>query len=63
MTGAQDTIVPAEQSRDLARDLTGVPGGATLAELEGCGHLPHEECPAAFRRGRRGLAPHGDPAF
>lgn len=49
VTGAQDAIVPAEQSRDLARDLTGVPGGATLVELEGCGHLPHEECPERFR--------------
>jgi len=49
LTGVQDAIVPAEQSRDLARDLSGVPGGATLVELEGCGHLPHEECPEAFR--------------
>jgi pimeloyl-ACP methyl ester carboxylesterase len=41
--------VPAAQSRDLARDLSAVPGGATFVALEGCGHLPHEECPAAFR--------------
>jgi pimeloyl-ACP methyl ester carboxylesterase len=47
--GLQDTVVPIDQSRDLVRDLTGVPGGAALAELDGCGHLPHEECPDAFR--------------
>ena len=50
VTGAHDAIVPAAQSNDLARDLTGVPGGAALVELDGCGHLPHEECPEAFRR-------------
>ncbi len=49
VTGAQDAIVPAAQSRDLVRDLTGVPGGATFVALEGCGHLPHEECPTAFQ--------------
>ena len=50
VTGLQDAIVPASQSRDLARDLVGVPGGADLVELDGCGHLPQEECPAAFRQ-------------
>ena len=49
VTGAQDAIVPPDQSRDLARDLVDAAGGATLVELDGCGHLPHEECPEAFR--------------
>jgi pimeloyl-ACP methyl ester carboxylesterase len=49
ITGAQDSIVPPEQSRRLVVDLTGVPGGAEYVELEGCGHLPHEECVEAFR--------------
>ncbi len=48
VTGAQDRVVPATSSRDLRDDLTGVPGGAAFAMLEGCGHLPHEECPDAF---------------
>ena len=47
--GLQDAVVPIEQSRDLVADLTQVPGGARLVELDGCGHLPHEECPDAFR--------------
>jgi len=63
VTGAQDTIVPAEQSRDLASDLTGVPGGATLVELEGCGHLPHEECPVAFREAVEAWLRTAEPAF
>lgn len=49
ITGAQDSIVPPEQSRQLVSDLTGVVGGADYVELEGCGHLPHEECAEAFR--------------
>ena len=48
VTGAQDGIVPPDQSRQLALDLTGVPGGAEYVELADCGHLPHEECTAAF---------------
>jgi pimeloyl-ACP methyl ester carboxylesterase len=63
VTGAQDAIVPAEQARDLARDLTGVPGGATLVELEGCGHLPHEECPEAFRAAVEAWLPEVATAF
>ena len=63
VTGAQDAIVPAEQSRDLARDLAGVPGGATLVELPGCGHLPHEECPAAFREAVEAWLAETSPAF
>ncbi|MFN2321810.1 MAG: alpha/beta fold hydrolase [Trueperaceae bacterium] len=47
--GLQDVVVPVEQSRDLVADLVNVPGGARLVELGGCGHLPHEECPDAFR--------------
>jgi pimeloyl-ACP methyl ester carboxylesterase len=47
--GLQDVVVPIEQSRDLIVDLANVPGGARLVELDGCGHLPHEECPEAFR--------------
>ena len=48
ITGAQDGIVPPEQSRQLIRDLTGVPGGADFVEIDNCGHLPHEECTEAF---------------
>jgi pimeloyl-ACP methyl ester carboxylesterase len=47
VTGAEDRIVPAAQSRDLARDLGGT--DAAFVELAGCGHLPHEECPVEFR--------------
>lgn len=47
--GVQDTIVPVDASRDLVAALANVPGGAWLVELEGCGHLPHEECPEAFQ--------------
>jgi pimeloyl-ACP methyl ester carboxylesterase len=49
VTGLQDAIVPPEQSERLVADLRGVPGGARFASLPGCGHLPHEECPEAFR--------------
>jgi pimeloyl-ACP methyl ester carboxylesterase len=48
ITGAQDGIVPPEQSRQLVLDLTGVPGGAEYVEIPNCGHLPHEECTEAF---------------
>jgi pimeloyl-ACP methyl ester carboxylesterase len=47
VTGAEDRIVPAAQSRDLARDLGGT--DVAFVELSGCGHLPHEECPVEFR--------------
>lgn len=47
--GLQDAVVPIAQSRALVGDLVSTPGGAQLAELDGCGHLPHEECPDAFR--------------
>ena len=63
VTGAQDVIVPAAQSRDLARDLVGASGGATYLELEGCGHLPHEECPAAFRTALEAWLAEAAPRF
>lgn len=44
VNGAEDTLVPAGVSAELA-DL--LPNG-TLALLPDCGHLPQEECPAAF---------------
>lgn len=40
VTGLQDEIVPPEQTRRLARELP----SATLFELQGCGHVPQEEC-------------------
>lgn len=49
ITGAEDVIVPAEQSRRLVAALTGVPGGAQYVEIGQCGHLPHEECASEFR--------------
>lgn len=49
VTGAQDTVVPPEASLALANRLSGASGGVELVSLEGCGHLPHEECPATFR--------------
>jgi pimeloyl-ACP methyl ester carboxylesterase len=49
ITGADDVIVPAEQSRRLVLELSGVPEGADYVEIAQCGHLPHEECHAAFR--------------
>lgn len=42
--GAGDSVVEAEQSRQLAAEL---PQG-TFALLDDCGHAVHEECPAAF---------------
>ena len=44
VTGADDRIVPPEQSEELARQLP----NATLAVFDSCGHLPHEECPLGF---------------
>lgn len=40
VTGAEDAIVPPEQSRRLAEALP----SARLVELPGCGHVPQEEC-------------------
>ena len=44
VAGTADQIVPAEESERLARELP----QATLALMEGCGHIPHRECPAEF---------------
>ena len=44
ITGDDDQIVPTENSIQLAEDIP----GAKLAIIDDCGHLPHEECPAAF---------------
>lgn len=44
ISGAQDRIVPVENSQRLAQDIP----GAQLVVIENCGHLPQEECPAAF---------------
>lgn len=49
LTGAQDTVVPPEVTMALGGRLSGVSGGAEFLSLEGCGHLPQEECPDAFR--------------
>ena len=44
ITGDDDRIVPTESSIRLAEDIP----AARLAVLENCGHVPQEECPAAF---------------
>ena len=44
ISGADDRIVPVEQSEEVARAIP----GSTLAVFDGCGHVPHEECPARF---------------
>jgi pimeloyl-ACP methyl ester carboxylesterase len=44
ISGAQDRIVPVENSLRLAQDIP----GAQLVVIENCGHLPQEECPAPF---------------
>lgn len=44
ISGAEDPIVDPEDAERLAREIP----GATLALMPGCGHLPHEECPAQF---------------
>jgi pimeloyl-ACP methyl ester carboxylesterase len=44
VAGVQDQIVPDEESERLARALP----RATLALMDGCGHLPQEECPSAL---------------
>jgi len=43
VTGLQDEIVPPDQTRRLAGELP----SATLVELQGCGHVPQEECAGA----------------
>jgi pimeloyl-ACP methyl ester carboxylesterase len=44
ITGDDDRIVPTEQSLRLAAELP----DAQLVVIPDCGHVPHEECPAAF---------------
>lgn len=44
VTGANDTTVPVDQSERLARELP----NAQYAAFPNCGHLPQEECSAAF---------------
>jgi pimeloyl-ACP methyl ester carboxylesterase len=44
VTGDRDRVVPIEDTRRVAQELP----DATLAVLPDCGHVPQEECPAAF---------------
>lgn len=44
VTGDDDRVVPAEESIQAAADIP----GAKLAVFPDCGHVPNEECPAAF---------------
>jgi len=44
ITGADDKIIPAEQSIQLASELT----NSTLVVIPACGHVPQEECPTDF---------------
>lgn len=46
VAGANDRTVPPEESRRIAREVT----GARYVEMPGLGHLAHEEAPAAFVR-------------
>lgn len=44
ITGERDRIVPTRNSERLAAELP----AAELVVMPGCGHVPHEECPAEF---------------
>lgn len=44
LSGADDKIVPAEQSQRLASDIP----GAILETFPNCGHTPQDECPDLF---------------
>ena len=44
ISGAEDKIVPLEQTQKAAHSIT----GAELKVLQGCGHVPQEECPQKF---------------
>lgn len=44
ITGADDKIIPADQSIQLASELP----NASLVVIPDCGHVPQEECPAEF---------------
>jgi len=43
--GSKDRVTPIAGSRRLAEALG---PNATLVELDGCGHVPHEETPERF---------------
>lgn len=51
VSGDADTFVPSEQSARLAGQLP----NAELVQIAQCGHLPHEEQPAAFLQAVRGF--------
>ncbi len=44
IAGDDDRIIPTDLSVQLSKDIP----GARLNILTGCGHVPHEECPAPF---------------
>ena len=44
VSGAEDNLIPVEQSQTAAADID----GATLKVLPDCGHVPQEECPQKF---------------
>lgn len=44
ITGADDKIIPADQSIQLASELP----NASLVVIPNCGHVPQEECPTDF---------------
>ena len=44
ITGERDRIVPTRNSERLSAELP----AAELVVIPGCGHVPHEECPAEF---------------
>lgn len=44
LSGADDRIIPPENSRRVASEIA----GADYIELPACGHVPQEECPEAF---------------
>lgn len=44
LSGAEDRIVPLSQSQRLVQEIP----GSSLVVFPRCGHVPQEECPAAF---------------
>jgi len=44
ITGDDDRVVPMSVSRSVAGKIP----GSRYVELPACGHVPQEECPAAF---------------
>lgn len=44
IAGDDDRIIPTAESVQASKNIP----GSTLVILPGCGHVPHEECPAAF---------------